>query len=185
MWTAPTRNAMPPLISAVKRYYAQSLSDTKMRLLKEHLRTRERARAAVREAIGLPQRPWQVAALFRRAGCLTVRHRLCDFVAGAAWPERLANESGIRFHVATDRETGVEDLANVTVHRGLSDDAVLSLYQGSDVLFLPLESLASGLPAVTTDLPSVPRLFPGRRGSLAERGRRLCGLYGEALAAGW
>jgi glycosyltransferase involved in cell wall biosynthesis len=50
-----------------QRYYAQGLSDIKMRLLREHLRTHARVRAAVREAIGLLRRPSEVAALFRQA----------------------------------------------------------------------------------------------------------------------
>jgi glycosyltransferase involved in cell wall biosynthesis len=50
-----------------QRYYAQGLSDIKMRLLHDHLRASARARAAVREAIGLLRRPSEVAALLRRA----------------------------------------------------------------------------------------------------------------------
>jgi glucosyl-dolichyl phosphate glucuronosyltransferase len=50
-----------------QRYYAQGLSDTKMRLLEEHLGARARAGAAVRETIAMLRRPSEVAALLRRA----------------------------------------------------------------------------------------------------------------------
>jgi glucosyl-dolichyl phosphate glucuronosyltransferase len=50
-----------------QRYYAQGLSDAKMRLLQGRLRAPGRVQAAVREAISLLRRPSEVAALFRRA----------------------------------------------------------------------------------------------------------------------
>jgi glycosyltransferase involved in cell wall biosynthesis len=97
--------------------------------------------------------------------CVTVGHYLRDFVAVRRVAQRLAAEPDIRFHVVTSAATDLEDLPNVTVHRGLADDALRALYQASDVLFLPLldctannallEGLASGLPVITTDLPSV------------------------------
>jgi glycosyltransferase involved in cell wall biosynthesis len=101
----------------------------------------------------------------RGFACLTVGHYLRDFGTVRRVADRLADQADIRFHVVTGYETGLERLANVIVHTGLSDDALLSLYQSSDVLFLPLqdctannallEGLASGLPVITTDLPSV------------------------------
>jgi glycosyltransferase involved in cell wall biosynthesis len=112
-----------------------------------------------------PYRSWEDGFV-----CLTVGHYLRDFAAVRRVAERLADEPDIRFHVVSSYETGVEHLANVTMHRGLSDEALLSLYQRSDVLFLPLvdctannallEGLASGLPAITTDLPSVRTYAP-------------------------
>jgi glycosyltransferase involved in cell wall biosynthesis len=103
--------------------------------------------------------------------CLTVGHYLRDFIAVRRVAELLAGERDVRFHIVTGFETGLEDLPNVTVHRGLSDHALLWLYQTADVLFLPLldctannallEGLASGLPVVTTDLASVRAYAPG------------------------
>jgi glycosyltransferase involved in cell wall biosynthesis len=49
-----------------QRYYAQGLSDSKMRLLQERLRPPARALAAIREAIGLLCNPADVMALVRR-----------------------------------------------------------------------------------------------------------------------
>jgi glycosyltransferase involved in cell wall biosynthesis len=103
--------------------------------------------------------------------CLTVGHYLRDFGAVRRVAERLAGEPGIRFHVVTGAPTGLEDLSNVTVHRGLSDEALLSRYHRADLLFLPLvdctannallEGLACGLPVITTDLPGVRTYAPG------------------------
>jgi glycosyltransferase involved in cell wall biosynthesis len=50
-----------------QRYYAQGLSDTKMRLIQERLGPRARTGAALHEAITLLRQPSELAALFRRA----------------------------------------------------------------------------------------------------------------------
>jgi glycosyltransferase involved in cell wall biosynthesis len=102
--------------------------------------------------------------------CLMVGHYLRDFGSVRRVAQRLASEP-ICFHVVTDHPTGLDDLANVTVHRGLSDEALLARYQQADLLFLPLvdctannallEGLACGLPVVTTDLPAVRIYAPG------------------------
>jgi glycosyltransferase involved in cell wall biosynthesis len=68
-------------------------------------------------------------------------------------------------HIVTDRATGLDGLANVRRHRGLTDEQLRALYQRCDALLLPLtgatannallEGLACGLPAVATRLEAV------------------------------
>ena len=103
--------------------------------------------------------------------CLTVGHCLRDFEAVGKVATALKNHPGIEFHVVTHRDTGLDGLSNVTLHRNLSDGQLLARYQESDLLFLPLiqstannallEGIACGLPVVSTLLPSVKAYLPG------------------------
>ena len=117
----------------------------------------------------------------RREGkfrCLTVGHCLRDFKAVGKVAEALKHHPGIEFHVVTHRDTGLEELSNVTLHRHLSDAQLLARYQDSDLLFLPLiqstannallEGVACGLPVVSTLLPSVKAYLPGGEALLVE-----------------
>lgn len=94
--------------------------------------------------------------------CITVGNWLRDWQivheVAARMPE-------VRFDIVTGRTTGLEELANVRIHKGLDDHALAALYRRADILFLPLleatannallEGMASGLPVVATDLSSV------------------------------
>ena len=112
----------------------------------------------------------------KRFRCITVGHYLRDFRAVREVAVRLADHRDIEFHVVTSRETGLEGLANVTIHKNVDDDMLLKLYQESDVLFLPLlsstannallEGIACGLPVVSSFLPSIRAYLPGREAIL-------------------
>ncbi len=119
----------------------------------------------------------------RREGglrCVTAGHWLRDWAAVRGTAERLSDVPGIAFDVVTSRDTGLEGLPNVTVHRNVSDDRLLDLYRAADVAFLPLtgstannallEGIACGLPVVSTALPSVRAYLPGGEGVLVEPG---------------
>jgi glycosyltransferase involved in cell wall biosynthesis len=94
--------------------------------------------------------------------CITVGNWLRDWQivheVAARMPE-------VRFDIVTGRTTGLEELDNVRIHKGLDDHALAALYRRADILFLPLleatannallEGMASGLPVVATDLSSV------------------------------
>ncbi len=97
--------------------------------------------------------------------CLTVGRYLRDFEVLRQVAESLKSHQNIEFHVVSSVATEVENLANVTVYRGIDDAKLLTLYQQSNILFLPLtnstannallEGIACGLPLITTLLPSV------------------------------
>jgi glycosyltransferase involved in cell wall biosynthesis len=97
--------------------------------------------------------------------CITTGHWLRDWPAVRAVAERLRSQDDVEFHIVTNRPTGLDDLPNVTIHRSVSDERLLCLYQDADALLLPLtnatannsllEGLACGLPVVSTRLASV------------------------------
>jgi glycosyltransferase involved in cell wall biosynthesis len=111
--------------------------------------------------------------------CITAGHWLRDWDAVRSVAAALASCRAIEFHVVTDRPTGLDDLANVTVHRNVDDAELVSLYQRSDVLFLPLtqstannslmEGIACGLPVVSTKLRSVRAYVSEAEAILVER----------------
>jgi len=110
-------------------------------------------------------RPAQRTRSSATVTCITVGHNYRDYRAVRQVAERLRSVTQLAFHVVSPRPTGVEDLPNVTCHRGLSDDELLRLYQSADILFLPLtkatannsllEGMACGLPVVSTSLASI------------------------------
>lgn len=97
--------------------------------------------------------------------CVTVGHWLRDWAAMGETARALAADNDVELHVVTGRETGLEGMANVHLHRGLSDEALLALYRSCDLGLLPLtdstannsllEMIACGLPVVTTGLAAV------------------------------
>jgi glycosyltransferase involved in cell wall biosynthesis len=96
--------------------------------------------------------------------CITVGSYLRDWsllqgVAGA-----LGDDASICFDVVSSSVPGF-DQHSVAVHRHVSDESLRDLYQRADIVLLPLadatannallEGMASGLPVIATDLPSM------------------------------
>jgi len=110
--------------------------------------------------------------------CITVGHYLRDFNVFREVANRLRSHEEIEFHLVSSRVSGLENGTNVILHRNIDDDQLLSLYQQSDILFLPLmnstannsllEGIACGLPVVSTRLSSVRSYLSGEEGILVE-----------------
>ena len=107
---------------------------------------------------------------------ITVGYWLRDWNAVRQVVEELRGEKNIEFHVVGNWETGLDNIPNVVSHRNINDATLRSLYQQSDMLFLPLtqstanntllEGIACGLPVVSTNLPSIHAYLPGEEGIL-------------------
>ncbi len=117
---------------------------------------------------GIDTEFFRPAASPRRPGpirCLTVGFWLRDFNVIGQVADRLADRRDIEFHVVAPETEGFTTRPNVTIHRGVSDERLRTIYQEADLLFLPLlkatannallEGMASGLPVISTRLPSV------------------------------
>jgi glycosyltransferase involved in cell wall biosynthesis len=114
-----------------------------------------------------------------RFRCVTVGHWLRDWAAMRGAIERLGTAGGMEFCIVTTRDTGVEGMAGVVIHRELSDEALRALYRSADVLLLPLidatannalmEGMACGLPVLTTEHPSLRAYVPSDAGIFVER----------------
>ena len=110
--------------------------------------------------------------------CLTVGRWLRDYEALRRVAKALISYKNIEFHIVTGNAQELQDLENVTVHRGISDLELLKLYQQSHVLLLPLqqstannallEGIACGLPVISTDLASVRAYLPGEEAILIQ-----------------
>jgi glycosyltransferase involved in cell wall biosynthesis len=99
--------------------------------------------------------------------CLFVGSHLRDLDTLVDTTRRLADSNKAHFTIVSRPENlGMfSGIANVTVLSGINDDELLTLYQASDLLVLPLldctannsllEAMACGLPVVTTDLQGV------------------------------
>ena len=108
--------------------------------------------------------------------CLTVGRWLRDYNALRQVADKLISDVNIEFHIVSGNTSDIQDLDNVILHTGINDLELLSLYQQSDILFLPLkqstannallEAIACGLPVISTDLPSVRAYLPGKESIL-------------------
>ena len=103
--------------------------------------------------------------------CLTVGSWMRDYDTVMAVAKKLEAYSDIEFHLVSSQVEVTDEYGNVYLHQNIDDDALLRLYQHSDVLFLPLfgatannallEGVACGLPVVSTQLPSIQTYVPG------------------------
>jgi glycosyltransferase involved in cell wall biosynthesis len=124
-------------------------------------------------------RPDPAARAPGRFKCITSGHWLRDWTAVGAVASKLADLEDVEFHVVTSHPTGLDALPNVTIHRHVDDESFRALYCAADVLFLPLtgstannallEGLASGLPVVSTRLPSIEAYAQGPEAILIDR----------------
>jgi glycosyltransferase involved in cell wall biosynthesis len=95
--------------------------------------------------------------------CITVGRWMRDYETLSKVAERLRDRRHIEFHVVSDIMFDA-DHSNIVVHRDISDEELLGLYQQVDLLFMPLkdatannsvlEGLACGLPVLTSELQS-------------------------------
>jgi glycosyltransferase involved in cell wall biosynthesis len=116
----------------------------------------------------------------RRIRCITVGHWLRDWDALRGVARAFLNDPDVAFDVVTSRDTGLEDLPNVTHHRAIPDAMLAELYRRADVLLLPLtectanntllEGIASGLPVVSSDLHGVRFHLAGHESLLVSPG---------------
>ncbi len=113
-----------------------------------------------------------------RFTCLTVGHYLRDFDLLERICKRLSHRPDILFNVVSPQFKGLQELPNVGIHAGISDDALRRLYRQSDLLLLPmhhatannalLEGIACGLPVVATLLPGLKAYVPGQEAILVK-----------------
>jgi glycosyltransferase involved in cell wall biosynthesis len=122
--------------------------------------------------------------------CLACGFWLRDYDALFETARLLKNYPNIEFHIITSNLKKPTDLNNVFIHQKISDKQYLSLFQKSDVLFMPLkeatannvilEGIACGLPVVTTDLKSVRTYLSDEEAFLIENNNPLS--FAKALS---
>jgi glycosyltransferase involved in cell wall biosynthesis len=108
--------------------------------------------------------------------CLAGGVWLRDYPAILKTAELLAEIPEITFHLVAPPGQFRALPENIVLHSGISDAALLDLYQNCHVLFLPLkdatantfllEGSACGLPVVSSALPSLRAYFPGEEAIL-------------------
>ena len=107
--------------------------------------------------------------------CLSVGSWLRDYGAVLEVAHRLSSVPDFEFQIVSSAVTSHEIPGNVSVQSGIDDDALRTMYQQADVLFLPvtsatannavLEGISCGLPVVTTDWTRCAPTCPDRRPS--------------------
>lgn len=110
--------------------------------------------------------------------CLAGGVWLRDYPAILKTAELLAEIPQIEFHLVAPQGHFRGLPGNIAVHSGISDAALLDLYQNCHVLFLPLtdatantfllEGCACGLPIVSSALPALRTYFPGEEAILVK-----------------
>jgi glycosyltransferase involved in cell wall biosynthesis len=96
--------------------------------------------------------------------CLTVGSYLRDWPLLHGIARALSDEPAVVFDVVSSSAPEFH-IPSVSVHRHVSDEALRELYQRADILLLPLsdatannallEGMASGLPVIASELPSI------------------------------
>jgi len=103
--------------------------------------------------------------------CLAGGVWLRDYEAVFKTAKLLEDISEVEFHLVSPAIENPGSMKNVIFYKGISDTALMDLYQNSHVLCMPmkdatantflLEGCACGLPIVSSDLPSIKVYFPG------------------------
>ncbi|WP_447599259.1 glycosyltransferase [Nitrospira sp. Nam80] len=110
--------------------------------------------------------------------CISVGHNYRDYAMIRQVATKLKDNRRIEFHIVSPKATGLEGFPNAVLHNDVDDLGLLKLYQGADILFLPLlkatannallEGIACGLPVISTLLPSVKAYVPGPEAMLID-----------------
>ncbi len=112
--------------------------------------------------------------------CLSVGYWLRDYDTVLAVSERMKGFPDIEFHIVSSKVCPPAGSINIRVHKNVSDEDLLHLYQKADVFFMPmldatannaiLEALACGVPIVTTQLPGIESYLSEKEAILIEPG---------------
>lgn len=110
--------------------------------------------------------------------CLSVGYWMRDYETVFKVAEMLSDINNIEFHIVSSAVQPPEKLPNIVIHRGITDQELLLLYQKSNILFMPLldatannvilEALACGLPVITTRLPGTEEYIDQNNGFLVD-----------------
>jgi glycosyltransferase involved in cell wall biosynthesis len=120
---------------------------------------------------------------------LSVGNWLRDYDTVIKVSDSMRSYPDIDFHVVASRVSLPEGQHNIQVHKNISDDELLHLYQKANVFFMPmldatannaiLEALACGVPIVTTHLSGVESYLSDKAAILVEPGNPE--LYQDAI----
>ncbi len=121
--------------------------------------------------------------------CLSVGNWLRDYDTVIAVSERMRKYPNIEFHIVSAKVSPPEEPGNIHVHKNISDESLLHLYQKADVFFMPmldatannaiLEALACGVPIITTRLSGIESYISAKEAILIEPGNPA--LYQDAI----